>query len=97
MTTSSRTSVVEVVAGRGKSTAIEETMVARASRVPVGGVDGWWEERKMERLPVTAMRVWVGAREVERDRKAREEGRFYGWECWSQDVWKEIGGGNGAE
>ena len=87
----------EVVAGKGKLSAIEGAMVARASRVPVGGVDGWWEERKMERLPVTAMRVWVGAREVEKGRKARSEGRFYGWEGWSEEVWEEIGGGHGEE
>ena len=87
----------EVVAGRGKLSAIEEAMVARASRVPVGGVNGWWAERKLERLPVTAMRVWVGAREVERGRKARSEGRYYGWEGWDEEVWEDIGGGGGDE
>ncbi len=87
----------EVVAGRGKLSVIEQAMVARATRVPVDGVGGWWEERKMERLPLTAMRVWVGAREVERGRKARAEGRFYGWEGWTEEAWEEIGGGNDDE
>ena len=72
--------VGEPVAGRGKLSAIEEAIVARATRVPNPGVQGWWEQRKTERLPVAAMRVWVAAREVERGGKARREGRYWGEE-----------------